>query len=1708
MARASTFTSYINAELPSNLDGTWRRYEHLATSTFSNIEKRAEQASRAIAGLSGGRGAGGIGLKSGAAGTQARQMREIERVNKSLEQSTRKTSQGFDRQTRAMRGTAAESGRVVRGLSAVSTSLNIVQGPLGPLAGRVSALSRALGELTGYRLGIAGIASSLFVLGSVGNSFAALEGQLRGAFIEQSRVNQAMSDVERIARNARTALDPVAETYIKLTKAGEAYNISAERSARLVETVTKAAVLSGGSRQAQEAGITQFGQAFASGNLAGDELRSIRENSFVLAQAIANGLGVTVGELKELGAAGELTTERLADALEKASIEIDARFSVMPKTISQGLTEMRNAFTLTVGTADQALGFSNKVAGAMSALAGAIRPITAGIIGLGAAFATVKAAKLASELQGSINQYRAMNKSIQTLAQTRKADAEANVAFTQRSIAGLNQQQAEIRETIALRQREAQLAQQDLRRTRADPTANSARIKAALREQVAAQQALNAVNRQGVATADALAAAERRLETAKTRLERATKVAEGRSRSFGRAIASLVGNINPLGIALGIATAAIFNMMTKASAAKTAIGEFSAETVDAARKAIGLAEANNELANSYYEVARAMGRKALAEAKEKASEVNEEFSGRLRQVALQMGPGAERDRLNKWARLVEKGTANLGMLNGELREMEKLNPRAFGKLDLGFMQIGPDTSLEGFDESTIAARLGRDQIAKALKQQKEIEEEIAESQERISTPAGAKPAAVSASGLRTQAQADALDAGTTAIRAAGIRRKEALRLLDQEFGVAQGKVSGDRAEEYRSRAAEIERMYNMEVEGAKAARAARSAGARESRAAARQEIKDNRELAESRLQLGLLELEQNKPNMSQEEFYQARLKLLETYDAEIEAADATANNVSKAIGQMIKDTREMQKSAETLAEKRRDMLGGWEDAPKALTRARDQIDDLQRAVGQFIETGPGQFEIYTAEQAARDSARIMEGVVRPLAQATEQAARFREISQLQLEGYDVEAEALERALQLQDEIGRITREQFEVIVSETEEQRRINAELARRDRLLDPILNSVTQTRDQFEDMLVNLPDEGLKSVTGFLKSVEMNMRRIWARKISETLFGGAEERMRELLGTKQGGIDAAYEYLAKHAKATGAEFEQITTSGDRAATALERLATAADTAGTSLPGGVGGTAQNAIAPLLNAAGPHKINALQQGSLAAGLLGLPGISGVLGAASNVITVTGTRPRGAAAEGDSIRSPSSSSGLRALGDTFGDQLNKVFGTDFFGGMGDVFAGAGAGMMASGVAGMLGIKQSNTGAAIGGAIGGLIPGLGPIAGPIGGLIGGTIGGLLGGSKRGSAILSGDAITGYFGNSSSNKSAAGTLAGDVFSQLQSIADAIGATINGSAGKVSIGIRDGKYRVDPQGRGYTKTSKYRDIMDFGEDAQAAVAAAVKNLIQDGVLEGISGASQRILRAASDVEAALEKVVAIESIPKRLRQLKDPVGFAIDELNQEFEQLISYLKEGGATAQQFSEAQELYDLERARAIEQATQNAVGAIEEFMESMISSNSSPLNKRTVYGNAQETLQELAEKINRGEVVDQNELTSAASNFQDASRNLYGSSAKFFEDFDMLYSLLGRAKNNAMSGGFDETGAPIVGGSPFDLDPTVRATIDQYRGVESAIGTQTDTLASILRDIRTALGTSEVAARSSIPALPGFGGGGVRNFRGEARLEDHV
>ena len=117
-------------------------------------------------------------------------------------------------------------------------------------------------------------------------------------------------------------------------------------------------VVGGGTAEENKRALIQLSQGLSSGVLQGDELRSIREQAPYLASVLAEGLnkiddrfiGTTVGDLKELGAQGELTSDVVIRALEAMQDQVDATFSdKAPRTWAQGITSIQN--TIKVMTA-------------------------------------------------------------------------------------------------------------------------------------------------------------------------------------------------------------------------------------------------------------------------------------------------------------------------------------------------------------------------------------------------------------------------------------------------------------------------------------------------------------------------------------------------------------------------------------------------------------------------------------------------------------------------------------------------------------------------------------------------------------------------------------------------------------------------------------------------------------------------------------------------------------------------------------------------------------------------------------------------------------------------------------------------------------------------------------------------------------------------------------------------------------------------------------------------------------------------------------------------------------------------------------------------------------------------------------------------------------------------------------------------------------
>ena len=167
-------------------------------------------------------------------------------------------------------------------------------------------------------------------------------------------------------------LSATAEVYQRLAAANDTLNLSQERLINISRTLNQAVIVSGVSAETAGAALVQFGQGLASSELRGQELRSVLEQLPRLAQLISDDLGVTRGDLLRLGAAGQLTSTRLIQALENQAGALESEFGRVNATVGQSFTVLGNSLTRTVGQFSEATGAADSFAQAIISLSQAL----------------------------------------------------------------------------------------------------------------------------------------------------------------------------------------------------------------------------------------------------------------------------------------------------------------------------------------------------------------------------------------------------------------------------------------------------------------------------------------------------------------------------------------------------------------------------------------------------------------------------------------------------------------------------------------------------------------------------------------------------------------------------------------------------------------------------------------------------------------------------------------------------------------------------------------------------------------------------------------------------------------------------------------------------------------------------------------------------------------------------------------------------------------------------------------------------------------------------------------------------------------------------------------------------------------------------------------------------------------------------------------
>ena len=165
-----------------------------------------------------------------------------------------------------------------------------------------------------------------------------------------------------VSNETRQSYEATAEVYARVALATKDMGLSQRDTLEFTRSLNQAVALSGASSAEASAGLIQLSQGLASGALRGDELRSVLEQLPAVADVIANSLGVTRGELRKMGEDGEITADVVIEAFQKASGELDGKFSQTVSTIGQAFVVLKNNVTEYIGEIDAATGASAAVA--------------------------------------------------------------------------------------------------------------------------------------------------------------------------------------------------------------------------------------------------------------------------------------------------------------------------------------------------------------------------------------------------------------------------------------------------------------------------------------------------------------------------------------------------------------------------------------------------------------------------------------------------------------------------------------------------------------------------------------------------------------------------------------------------------------------------------------------------------------------------------------------------------------------------------------------------------------------------------------------------------------------------------------------------------------------------------------------------------------------------------------------------------------------------------------------------------------------------------------------------------------------------------------------------------------------------------------------------------------------------------------------------
>lgn len=571
-------------------------------------------------------------------------------IEYTISADTRLLLSGINDANNALNGLNGGFGRTDRAAISASDSIS-----------RVGSASENTSRIMGR---LSGVASSLMAALSVQQvaSYADAWTELNNKVSNSIRTGETQAEVMQrifdISQATQSTLNGTATLYSRLERGTRTYNTSAEDLARLTTIINQGFAVSGATAQEAENAIIQLSQGIASGVLRGEEFNSVSEQGSRLMIALADSMGVSIGQLRSMAAEGKLTTDVVVNGLLSQGDAIGKEFANTTVSIAKGLQVAGNNITKFFGENSTvksfAAGFRDSVVSVSENLEAlsSVLIIVAGVMGSRyvGALTMATSAKIA-DIAASRQQVAADNQTAQAAliaanSVQRKALADKDAALS----------------SLALAQAEY----------------NVAKGSAA---EMLAMDALVAAKSRASAASLALVQAENAQASASTRAAAAARAASVGFSAAGKAL-SIVGG--PAGAAM-LAATAVYYFYQKVQQAKQ-------ESINFADSLDGLTSKMKEMSAVQVAAAIAKTEQSIIDQQDAIAELREEYERLekkktfIEQAAQIRGASAvaedlaeanrnlaiQADKVEQAENKLSRTTSSLGLLraqaNGQFRE--------------------------------------------------------------------------------------------------------------------------------------------------------------------------------------------------------------------------------------------------------------------------------------------------------------------------------------------------------------------------------------------------------------------------------------------------------------------------------------------------------------------------------------------------------------------------------------------------------------------------------------------------------------------------------------------------------------------------------------------------------------------------------------------------------------------------------------------------------------------------------------------------------------------------------------------------------------------------------------------------------------------------------------------------------------------------------